>query len=730
MLSKAEVISLCRGEHGNPFAVLGLHAGTKGRLWLRSLQPGADAVFVIDAESGQELIELTQRKIEGLGDASGFFEASILGRSEPFDYRLRIVWPGGVQEIEDPYRFSTVLGELDVWLLAEGSHLRPYERLGAHLREIDGVQGTAFAVWAPDAQRVSVVGDFNSWDGRRHPMRLRRECGVWELFLPNVGSGARYKYEIRSQDGHLLPQKADPYGFAAELRPSTASVVTELPQIASRSTVTAGNKMSAPISIYEVHLGSWRRAEGGGFPDWQRIAETLIPYVVDLGFTHLELLPISEHPYDGSWGYQPLGLYAPTARFGSPQGFCDFVSACHAANLEVIVDWVPAHFPTDAHGLGNFDGRPLYEHADPREGMHQDWGTLIYNFGRREVFNYLVGNALFWIEHYGVDSLRVDAVASMLYRDYSRSHGEWVPNIYGGRENIEAVHFLRRMNETIGQECPSAATFAEESTAWPAVTRPPSMGGLGFNYKWNMGWMHDVLSYMALEPIYRRYHHHQLTFGLLYAFTENFVLPLSHDEVVHGKGSLINKMSGDYWQKFANLRALYGFMWAHPGKKLLFMGGEFAQWNEWNDAISLDWNLLDFPQHDGVRRLIRDLNQLYRKTPALYELDFEPAGFEWISANDSDNSVIAFIRRGYDRSRAIMCVCNFTPVVRHNYRVGVPGPGLFRERMNTDSQHYGGSDVGNAYGIANAEEIPAHQHAWSVSLTIPPLATVYFEWEQ
>ena len=730
MLSKAEVISLCRGEHGNPFAVLGLHAGTKGRLWLRSLQPGADAVFVIDAESGQELIELTQRKIEGLGDASGFFEASILGRSEPFDYRLRIVWPGGVQEIEDPYRFSTVLGELDVWLLAEGSHLRPYERLGAHLREIDGVQGTAFAVWAPDAQRVSVVGDFNSWDGRRHPMRLRRECGVWELFLPNVGSGARYKYEIRSQDGHLLPQKADPYGFAAELRPSTASVVTELPQIASRSTVTAGNKMSAPISIYEVHLGSWRRAEGGGFPDWQRIAETLIPYVVDLGFTHLELLPISEHPYDGSWGYQPLGLYAPTARFGSPQGFCDFVSACHAANLEVIVDWVPAHFPTDAHGLGNFDGRPLYENADPREGMHQDWGTLIYHFGRREVFNFLVGNALFWIEHYGVDSLRVDAVASMLYRDYSRSHGEWVPNIYGGRENIEAVHFLRRMNETIGQECPSAATFAEESTAWPAVTRPPSMGGLGFNYKWNMGWMHDVLSYMALEPIYRRYHHHQLTFGLLYAFTENFVLPLSHDEVVHGKGSLINKMSGDYWQKFANLRALYGFMWAHPGKKLLFMGGEFAQWNEWNDAISLDWNLLDFPQHDGVRRLIRDLNQLYRKTPALYELDFEPAGFEWISANDSDNSVIAFIRRGYDRSRAIMCVCNFTPVVRHNYRVGVPGPGLFRERMNTDSQHYGGSDVGNAYGIANAEEIPAHQHAWSVSLTIPPLATVYFEWEQ
>ena len=710
--------------------MLGLHAGAKGRLWLRSLQPGANAVFVIDAESGQELIELTQRKIEGLGDASGFFEASILGRSDPFKYRLRIVWPGGVQEIDDPYSFSMVLGELDVWLLAEGSHLRPFERLGAHLREIDGVQGTAFAVWAPDAQRVSVVGDFNTWDGRRNPMRLRRECGVWELFLPGVGPGACYKYEIRSQGGHILPQKADPYGFASEMRPATASVVTELPQIASRTSVASGNKLNSPISIYEVHLGSWKRADGGGFPDWQRIAETLIPYVVDLGFTHIELLPISEHPFDGSWGYQPLGIYAPTARFGSPQGFCDFVSACHSTGIEVIVDWVPAHFPTDAHGLSNFDGRPLYEHADPREGMHQDWGTLIYNFGRREVFNYLVGNALYWIEHYGVDGLRVDAVASMLYRDYSRSHGEWIPNIYGGRENIEAVHFLRRMNETLGQECPDATTYAEESTAWPAVTRPPSMGGLGFNYKWNMGWMHDVLDYMKLEPIYRRYHHNSLTFGLLYAFTENFVLPLSHDEVVHGKGSLINKMSGDYWQKFANLRALYGFMWAHPGKKLLFMGGEFAQWNEWNDAISLDWNLLDFPQHDGVRRLIRDLNQLYRKTPALYELDFEPAGFEWISANDSDNSVIAFIRRGYDRSRAIMCVCNFTPVVRHNYRVGVPGPGLFRERMNTDSQHYGGSDVGNAYGIANAEEIPAHQHAWSVSLTIPPLATVYFEWEQ
>ncbi len=729
MLNKAEVLALCHAEHGDPFAALGLHADTKGRLWLRTMQPGARAVFAIDADTGEVLIELAQRKIEALGESSGFFEASILGRNPQFNYRLRIVWPGGVQEIDDPYRFSTVLGELDVWLLAEGSHLRPFERLGAHLREIDGVKGTAFAVWAPDAQRVSVIGDFNTWDARRHPMRLRRECGVWEIFVPGVEAGARYKYEIRSRNGNVLPQKADPYGFAAELRPSTASIVCELPQTKSRRAAGAGSRLNTPVSIYEVHLGSWQRNENGGFLDWQEIARRLIPYVTDLGFTHLELLPISEHPFDGSWGYQPLGLYAPTARFGSPQGFCDFVAACHAAGLEVIVDWVPAHFPSDEHGLGRFDGHALYEHADPREGMHQDWGTLIYNFGRREVFNYLVGNALFWIEHYGIDGLRVDAVASMLYRDYSRKHGEWIPNVFGGRENLEAVHFLRRMNEVLGQECPGAATYAEESTAWPSVSRPPSMGGLGFHYKWNMGWMHDVLDYMTHDPVHRRYHHNQLTFGLLYAFTENFVLPLSHDEVVHGKGSLISKMSGDYWQKFANLRALYGFMWAHPGKKLLFMGGEFAQWNEWNDASALDWNLLDFPMHDGVRRLIRDLNHLYRRAPALHEIDFEHHGFEWISANDSDNSVIAFLRRGHDRAQAMLCVCNFTPLVRHDYRLGVPGPGRYHERINTDSEYYGGSNVGNPFGIVNAEPIVAHGREWSVAMTLPPLATVIFEWE-
>ena len=730
MLKKAEALALCRAEHGDPFAVLGMHEDSKGRLWVRTLQPGADSVAIVKAQDGAEVMVLPQRKIDGLGSASGFFEGALPPDSRPFKYRLRITWPHGVQEIVDPYSFPAILGDLDVWLLAEGSHLRPFDKLGAHPREIDGVAGTVFAVWAPDAQRVSVVGDFNGWDGRRHPMRLRRECGVWELFIPGVARGACYKYELRARNGQILPLKADPYGFAAELRPSTASVVHGLPPAEVNRTTGAGNRLDAPISIYEIHLGSWRRRADGGFLDWEQLAQTLIPYAVDLGFTHLELLPISEHPFDGSWGYQPLGLYAPTARFGSPEGFRAFVDACHDAGLQVIADWVPAHFPADAHGPGFFDGTHLYEHADPREGKHQDWGTLIYNFGRREVFNYLVGNALYWIERYGVDGLRVDAVASMLYRDYSRKPGEWIPNVHGGRENLEAVHFLRRVNEILGQECPGAATYAEESTAWPAVTRPPSMGGLGFHFKWNMGWMHDVLSYMQQDPVYRRYHHHELTFGLHYAFSENFVLPLSHDEVVHGKGSLINKMPGDYWQKFANLRALYGFMWAHPGKKLLFMGGEFAQWNEWNDGASLDWNLLDYPMHAGVQTLIRDLNRLYRETPALYEVDFEPSGFEWLSANDPENSVIAFLRRSRDGSRVVLCICNFTPVIRHGYRIGAPGPGTYRERLNTDSHYYGGSNVGSNFGGLDAENVVAHGKAWSLVLTLPPLATVILEWEK
>jgi len=725
MIDNAEIISLCRAEHGNPYAVLGMHTDADKRLWVRSMQPGALAVAVLDAKTGKEVAELKERDVEGV---EGFFEGVIPRRRNDFSYRLRITWENDVQETDDPYRFWAVLGEMDVWLLAEGSHLRPFERLGAHLCEIDGVAGTAFAVWAPDAQRVSVVGDFNNWDGRRHPMRLRRECGAWEIFLPGVSAGARYKYEIRSRHGHLLPLKSDPYGFEAELRPSTASVVCALPPPVAAMPVPAGDLLGAPLSIYEVHLASWRRADDGDFPDWQRLTETLIPYVVDLGFTHLELLPISEHPFDGSWGYQPLGLYAPTARHGSPAGFCQFVSACHAAGLRVLVDWVPAHFPTDEHGLSRFDGDALYEHADPREGMHQDWGTLIYNFGRREVSNYLIGNALFWIERYGVDGLRVDAVASMLYRDYSRSEGQWLPNVHGGRENLEAVAFLRRMNEVLGQEHPATDTHAEESTAWPMVSRPPSMGGLGFHYKWNMGWMHDVLSYMAQDPIYRRYHHNKLSFGMMYAFTENYVLPLSHDEVVHGKGSLLNKMPGDTWQKFANLRSLYGFMWAHPGKKLLFMGGEFGQWSEWNEAVSLDWALLDFPNHAGVRNLVRDLNSLYRSRPALHEVDFEPAGFEWIAADDADNSVVAFVRWTRDRSRAMLYVGNFTPVIHKDYRIGVPHAGRFYERINTDSQYYGGSNVGNGPDGLVAESVAAHGREFSLRLTLPPLAALFLEW--
>ena len=722
ILARGEVEALVGGTHGDSFAALGMHAGDDGHPWVRCLLPTAREVGVVDAVSGKLVGSLEQTH------PAGFFEGSLARRKNCFDYRLRVDWGDGPVEIDDPYRFPPVLGEMDVWLLAEGSHRRPFERLGAHRRVIDGVGGTAFAVWAPSAQRVSVVGDFNRWNGIVHPMRLRRECGVWEIFLPGVDVGARYKYEIRGAAGTVLPLKADPYGTAAELRPSTASIVAGLPPAVAPERVPAGERLNAPVSIYEVHLASWRRKADGGFLDWQSLVDSLIPYVVELGFTHVELLPISEHPFDASWGYQPLGLYAPTARHGAATGFRAFVDACHKAGLKVIADWVPAHFPSDEHGLGHFDGTPLFEHADPREGFHPDWGTLIYNYGRREVCNYLVGNALYWIERFGIDGLRVDAVASMLYRDYARREGDWVPNVFGGRENLEAVAFLRRLSAVLGEEVPGAATFAEESTAWPGVTRPPAMGGLGFHYKWNLGWMHDVLGYFSQDPVHRRYHHNQLSFGLMYAFSENFVLPLSHDEVVHGKGSLIGKMAGDRWQKFANLRALYGFMWAHPGKKLLFMGGEFGQWREWNHDAELDWHLLDEPEHAGVQRLVGDLNRLYHQSPALYETDFDPAGFEWLVVDDATQSVFAFVRRAHDLRRTIICVGNFTPVVRHGYRIGVPGPGTYRERINTDSRHYAGSDVGTPLGAAAAEAVRCGDREWSVVLTLPPLATVLYEW--
>jgi 1,4-alpha-glucan branching enzyme len=728
MLHRHDIELIRTASHGDPFSVLGPHALDDARVSIRAFLPGALQVQVLDAVTSQRLGNLTKRH------ADGFFE-HVFAFPAFAPYRLQVQWADDQKALlEDPYRFGPVLGDTDIWLLGEGKHLRPYEVLGANARVMEGVAGTCFAVWAPNASRVSVIGDFNFWDGRRYPMRLRRECGVWEIFLPGVALGARYKFEIRTANGKVLPARADPYARQAELRPATASIVAAMPELKPSSTLRRqANALDAPMSIYEVHPGSWRRmvdADGTQrWPDWDELADLLVPYAQDMGFTHVEFLPISEYPFDGSWGYQPVGLYATTSRFGSAEGFVRLVQRCHAAGIGVLLDWVPAHFPADAHGLANFDGTHLYEYADPREGFHTDWNTLIYNLGRTEVRNFLIGNGLYWLERFGVDGLRVDAVASMLYRDYSRKAGEWIPNIHGGRENLETIAFLKRMNEVIGSERPEAITLAEESTAFPAVSRPTYAGGLGFHYKWNMGWMHDTLQYMARDPVHRSHHHNEMTFGLVYAFTENFVLPISHDEVVHGKGSLLNKMPGDRWQKMANLRAYLGFMFAHPGKKLLFMGCEFAQEREWNYEQSLDWHLLDDPQHAGVQRLVRDLNHLYQATPALHELDFVPAGFEWIDHQDAANSVLSFIRHGNTPNTFIVVVCNFTPTVQPGYRLGVPQSGVYRECLNTDSIHYGGSNVGCPVGAATAAPVGWHGKSHSILLTLPPLATVMLEWK-
>jgi 1,4-alpha-glucan branching enzyme len=713
MLAAADIEAICQGRHADPFAVLGPHGGV-----VRAFLPGAAHV-----EAGAGALARVHD--------DGLFEGAV-GDTAEAPYRLHVTWADGSRAVlDDPYRFGPVLGDMDAWLLAEGTHLRSFEALGAHPRTVDGVAGTAFAVWAPNARRVSVVGDFNLWDGRRHPMRLRRECGVWELFLPSVGLGARYKFELLDREGRLLPQKADPYARQAELRPATASIVAPLPAKRPASPARRrANALDAPISIYEVHLTSWRRKEGDAWLNWDELADALVPYAAQMGFTHLELLPITEHPFDGSWGYQTLGLFAPSARFGEPAGLARFVDRAHAAGLGVIADWVPAHFPTDAHGLANFDGTALFEYADPREGYHNDWNTLIYNFGRTEVRNFLVGSALYWLERFGIDGLRVDAVASMLYRDYSRADGQWIPNVHGGRENLEAIALLRRVNEVVGVECPDAVTMAEESTAFPAVSRPTYAGGLGFHYKWNMGWMHDTLAYLARDPVHRRWHHGEMTFGLVYAFEENFVLPLSHDEVVHGKGSLIGKMPGDRWQRFANLRAYFGFMWGHPGKKLLFMGAEFAQEREWNHERSLDWHLLEqphAPEHAGVQRLVRDLNALLRASPALFEQDFDGAGFEWIDHEDAERSLLSFVRRGRD-GQLMLVVSNFAPVVHHGLRLGVPAAGRWVEKLNTDAAFYGGSNVGLPLGAASSEAVPSHGRAQSLVLTVPPLATLFLQW--
>jgi 1,4-alpha-glucan branching enzyme len=712
---------LLHAEHDDPFALLGMHEVDK-HLIVRVMRPDAKAAIVIDRNNFDRRFPADRVAEEG------FFEARI-DASERFDYLLELVtWSGQTLQISDPYSYGPVLGELDMHLYCEGNHYEIYEKLGAHLCEINGHRGVSFAVWAPNAQRVSVVSDFNGWDGRVHPMRKRRESGIWEIFIPGVDVGAHYKFEVRNSEGQIV-LKSDPFAFFGQHGLETASMVYDL----ERFTWTDYTWLEArkhrtwykePISIYEVHFGSWARVpeENNRYLSYVEFADRLIPYVKSLGYTHIELMPVAEHPFDGSWGYQVTGYFAPTSRFGNPDEFRLFVDRCHEHGIGVILDWVPGHFPKDAHGLASFDGTHLYEHADPRKGEHRDWGTLIFNYGRNEVRNFLIANGLFWIDKYHIDGLRVDAVASMLYLDYSRQPGEWVPNVHGGRENLEAIYFMKRFNEVSYERFPGIMTIAEESTAWPGVSRPTYLGGLGFGFKWNMGWMHDFLQYMSLDPVFRRYHQGDITFSLLYAFQEHFILVLSHDEMVHGKGSLIAKMPGDMWQKFANLRMFYAWMYAHPGKKLLFMGGEFGQWKEWNHDQSLDWHLLDHPEHDGLRRLVQHLNHLYQNEPAFFELDEGYEGFEWIDFHDSDNSVVAFARKARS-GPPVLVVINATPVPRAGYRVGVPGEGWYEEILNTDAQTYGGSNVGN-YGGMHAEATPWQGQTHSIMLTLPPLGAV------
>ena len=730
----AAVRALVTGEHGDPFAVLGPHAEADGSLVIRAFLPGARGVQVLPREGGDPI---PMRRAH----ADGFWEGRAPTRPDTtpasFVYRLRVTdGAGGVIELEDPYRFPPSLTDLDLHLLGEGTHYRLYDKMGAHPARLAGVDGYRFAVWAPNARRVSVVGDWNGWDGRRHPMRLHPANGIWELFVPGVVDHARYKFEILSASGAPLALKADPFAFAFELdTPRTAAVTSPLDRrvwgdqtwMAERG---RRHQLGEPLSVYEVHLGSWRRVpeEGDRFLSYRELAPRLADYVTAMGFTHVELLPVMEHPFYGSWGYQTIGYYAPTRRHGEPDDFMAFVDHLHQRGIGVILDWVPAHFPQDPHGLAYFDGTHLYEHADPRMREHPDWGTRVFNYGRTEVANFLIGNALFWLDRYHLDGLRVDAVASMLYLDYSRKPGEWIPNVHGGRENLEAIAFVKRLNEVVYDAHPDVLMVAEESTSWPQVSRPVYLGGLGFGLKWNMGWMHDVLDYFHHEPVHRKFHHNQLTFGMLYAWTENFVLPLSHDEVVHGKGSLIGKMPGDEWQRFANLRLLYAFMWAYPGKKLLFMGDEFGQSAEWDHDRSLDWHLLEAgPYHRGLQRLVADLNRLYRGEPALHEGDVEPAGFRWMDCSDADQSVVAFCRFARAERGIVLCAANFTPVVRKGYRIGVPRAGYYVEDVNTDSEHYGGSNVGNGPG-ARSEPIPCHGQPWSVSLTLPPLGALLLRW--
>jgi len=712
--------AIVQARHGDPFAVLGPHDTAEG-CSVRTFLPGAEGATVIDRATGQVLGALQRLH------PAGFWAGTIPAR---VPYVLRFETPLGSYETADAYAFPPTLGPLDLHLLGEGRHRDLGHVLGAHPTEIEGVAGVRFAVWAPNASRVSVVGDFNFWDGRRHPMRRHTGAGVWDLFIPGITTGAIYKYELLGPSGDLLPQKADPVAWAAELPPKTGSIVSSAADwrwtdAAWMQRRAATQSIAAPIATYEVHAASWLPASVEGGAGWEALADRLAPYCAGMGFTHIELLPIMEHPFGGSWGYQPLGQFAPSSRLGPPEAFARFVDRCHLMGIGVILDWVPAHFPTDPHGLARFDGTPLYEHGDPREGFHQDWNTYIFNLGRNEVRGFLIASALFWLEHYHADGLRVDAVASMLYRDYSRNPGEWVPNKHGGRENLESVAFLQELSRAVTERCPGALLIAEESTAWPGVTRPADEGGLGFHFKWNMGWMHDTLHYMQEDPVNRRYHHDEITFGLVYAFSERFTLPLSHDEVVYGKGSLIRKMPGDAWQKFANLRAYFAFMWTYPGKKLLFMGSEFAQDREWNHDTGLDWDLLDNPQHLGMQALVRDLNGVYRKLPALHQGDCDPRGFQWVVVGDRINSVFAYLRLAIDGGPAALVICNFTPAVRYDY-VGVPHEGAWTETLNTDAGGYGGSNVGNG-GAIHADVVPSHGFPASLSLTLPPLATLILQ---
>ncbi len=721
--ARSDISTLMDAWRRDPFSVLGPHPNGVGTWEIRVLEPLAVSITILEHDRDEVLSEMR------LAHDMGLWVGEVKERMRPA-YRLRISDNGGQRINHDTYAFGLVLGAEALHAVRGESSLDLYNVLGAHPRTQEGVAGVAFAVWAPNAERVSVVGDFNSWDGRRHAMRLRHDAGVWELFVPDIGLGIAYKFEIAGPGGHLMPLKADPLAFSAERAPATASIVHGLPECcASQSEDDCAPLRERPMSIYECHLGSWARVneEDNRFLTYRELSDRLLPYVEDLGFTHIELLPIAEFPFDGSWGYQPTALYAPTSRFGTPEDFRYFVDAAHKRGIGVLLDWTPAHFPNDAHGLAFFDGTHLYEHADPRQGFHQDWGTHIYNYGRKEVETFLVANARFWLERYGIDGLRVDAVASMLYLDYSRQPDEWVPNRYGGNENLEAIDFLRRMNEHVYASGREVVTIAEESTAWPGVSRPTWAGGLGFGFKWNMGWMHDTLRYMARDPVYRKHHHEDLTFGLLYAFSENFVLPLGHDEVVHGKGSLLGRMPGDTWQRFANLRAYFGFMWGHPGKKLLFMGGEFAQEREWNHDVSLDWGLLDAPLHKGVQSLVRDLNHAYRNIPALHERDCEAEGFQWIVGDDHENSVVAFARFNKDRRSVAIVISNFTPVPRLDYRIGAPCGGFWREVVNTDARFYGGGDVGNSGGLEAVQQ-PSHGQPYSLCLRVPPLGTIIFEW--